>query len=372
MRIGIYGIALNEVANLDGWLANTEDADHRLIVDTGSTDDTVERASLIALECRDVHVEEISIQPFRFDDAWGAALALLPDDLDVVIHCGMDVRLPDGWRAQLETEWPADAEYAILNSWIESDGLRWRYAFAHSRHGFRWRYPLHEILVADPRVEPVQANSELVFTTSGSRQSAPDKHERNLALFKAARSEQPDDLRLVHYEGRELMYAGQWRRAIEVLTQHATSDAFVQERAESWRYIGDCERCLHMSILDVSSEPYRNACEIDPGRREGWVALANLCREQDRWQNCLDAAEHALAITERSWYFNWPWAWGSWPYDLAALAAHFLGDSERAQRYGQKALDLAPGDVRLANNLAWYGQPSSAPTADDMALLAAW
>jgi tetratricopeptide (TPR) repeat protein len=377
MRIGIYAIAKDEIENFEGWLGATETADYRLLVDTGSTDGTVRAAHLVEyglgatgkapFECK-----QISVAPFRFDDAWNAALAFMPDNIDVCIHLGLDIRPDPDWREKIEQAWPTDTDHAVMQCWFESDALRWRYPFVHSRHGYRWHYPIHELVMADPRIESVNLMSELTFRTFGSRQSSEENRDRNIALLEAARTENPSDPRLLHYLGREYMYAGKLKQAVEMFELHCGSNDFPAQRSESWRYIGDCF-VLEKPIREVPLGPYKMATKVAPDRREGWVALADLCRKQDRWQMCLESAEKALEITEQHWYFNWPFAWGANPYDLAGLGAWFVGDVDKAREYGQRALELEPENDRLKNNLAWFvvGEP---PIADQekMDALATW
>ena len=73
MKVAVYTIALNEAANAERWAASAVDADYRIVADTGSTDDTVERLTRAG-----VIVHRIAIRPWRFDDARNAAMALIP------------------------------------------------------------------------------------------------------------------------------------------------------------------------------------------------------------------------------------------------------------------------------------------------------
>jgi glycosyltransferase involved in cell wall biosynthesis len=93
LKVAVYAIALNEAVHVDRWASSAIDADYRVVADTGSTDDTVER-----LEKAGVTVHNIAIRPWRLDDARNAALALVPADADVCVTMDTDEFLEPGWR----------------------------------------------------------------------------------------------------------------------------------------------------------------------------------------------------------------------------------------------------------------------------------
>src|ERR1700719_472229 len=100
MKIAVYTIARNEAAHAERWANSAVDADYRIVADTGSTDDTVERLTKAG-----VTVHRIAIRPWRFDDARNAAMALIPADVDVCLSMDMDEYLSPGWRSELEAAW---------------------------------------------------------------------------------------------------------------------------------------------------------------------------------------------------------------------------------------------------------------------------
>ena len=83
MKIAVYTIALNEAANAQRWADSAADADYRIVADTGSSDDTVERLTRAG-----VTVHRIAIRPWRFDDARNAAMALHPGRCGCLLHHG--------------------------------------------------------------------------------------------------------------------------------------------------------------------------------------------------------------------------------------------------------------------------------------------
>src|ERR1700755_1635672 len=100
MKIAVYTIALNEAAHVDRWAGSAAGADYRIVADTGSTDDTVERLTRAG-----VTVHRIAVKPWRFDVARNTAMGLIPPDVDVCCTMDMDRFLGPGWRPKLEAAW---------------------------------------------------------------------------------------------------------------------------------------------------------------------------------------------------------------------------------------------------------------------------
>ena len=102
---------------------------------------------------------------------------------------------------------------------------------------------------------------------------------------------------------------------------------------------------------------FKKAIDEAPDRREAYVELAKLYYENNRWFDCLDVAEKALEITDKPLeYLCEEFAWGSDPWDYAAIASYRLGLLDKAVQYGTKAVELNPSDQRLITNLAFYSK----------------
>ena len=97
VRVAVYTIALNESKFVKKWLDSCADADYRVIVDTGSTDDTVALA-----RTHGAIVHQITVKPWRFDVARTTALNLLPSDVDFCVTLDMDEVLVPGWKDHLQ------------------------------------------------------------------------------------------------------------------------------------------------------------------------------------------------------------------------------------------------------------------------------
>jgi glycosyltransferase involved in cell wall biosynthesis len=338
MRVAVYTITKNEEQFIKRWADSCEEADYRLIADTGSTDNTVDVA--IASGC---NVSSITVKPWRFDDARNASLALLPGDIDMCVALDADEVLQPGWREELEKLSPevTRPRYKYVWSWNPdgSEGLVYYGDKIHARNGFRWKHPVHEVL------SPV--NGEVQGVCGLEIHHHPDNaksRSQYLPLLELAVQEDPDNDRNMFYLGREYMYNNMADKAIEKLTRHLELSKWDAERSASMRYLG--------RLTGNKEHWFLRACAEAPHRREPWIELAKFYYETGQWSLCLASADKALSITIKPLeYICEAEAWGGLPYDLSCIAAWNMGLYREALKYGNKALEFSPNDERLINNI---------------------
>ena len=344
MKIGVYTIAKNEEQFIERWANSAKEADYRFILDTGSSDNTVARATALG-----VNVAVSSISPWRFDDARNTALALLPDDIDICIALDMDEILVEGWREALEQIKPETTRprYQYTWSWNgDEPGLQYGGDKIHRRHGYRWKHPVHEVLVAD-RIQEVQ---EWIGLEIHHHPDPTKSRGQYFPLLELAVAEDPTDDRNQYYLAREYFFNGMYDKAIDMFVQHLTNPkaTWGPERAASYRYLAKCNPARAEEYLDLA---HKEA----PGRREAIVEMAQYHYEKQDWRMCKATCYMAISITEKPLdYLCEEFAWGPLPFDLLAISCYNLGDKKMAAKYGQKALDLAPDDERLARNMEFY------------------
>ncbi len=142
MKVAVYTIALNESAHVERWANSAADADYRIVADTGSTDDTVERLTRAG-----VTVHRIAVRPWRFDLARNAAMALIPGDVDVCVTMDMDMYLQPGWRPKLEAAWTPETTGLMCRLVLRSSEAdptpikSYPSKSFHSRSGYHFQAP---------------------------------------------------------------------------------------------------------------------------------------------------------------------------------------------------------------------------------------
>ena len=347
MKICVYAIAKNEAKHVKRFCDSATGADYIVIADTGSEDDTVQ----IARDCGAI-VHTIDINPWRFDVARNAALALVPGDVDVCVSLDLDEVLADGWREEIERVWQPGVT-KLRHRFDFSKGHIYNAERIHARHGYYWKFPCHEFQVADSRITECYANSDMVLMTH-----IPDKSKSRsqyMSMLEMAIKENPGCTRSRFYYARELFYGNCWLHAIPEFERYlkqpdATWNA---ERCYAIRIIGECYE--NMDDLRNAEVYFLKACAEYPEVRDPWLSLARYYYRQSRWEECYGAICRLFRIVSRNYeYVALPDCWGHEPHDLAALAAYNLGMTEKAAEHGQMALNFKPEDARLKDNMSYY------------------
>lgn len=349
MKVAVYAIALNEESFVEDWFNSAKDADYLLIADTGSTDSTVKKAKDLG-----INVFSISVKPWRFDIARNAALSLLPEDIDYCIALDMDEVLVGDWKKELQKAFSDKVtrpRYKYTWSWKNRaetiPDLQYNGDKVHLRDGYRWKHPVHEVIVPD-RIEEKHKtyNFQIHHHPDHSKPRA-----QYFPLLELAVREDPWDDRNAHYYARELFFNGKLREAYAEFIRHLSlpSANWKPERAASMRYIAKC-------LVGKERESWlKKAIDEAPDRREAIVDLALFYYDEKKWKDCYNTAKKAIRVSQKPLeYLVEDFAWGYIPFDLAAISAYYIGKNDDAILYGKKALVVDPKNKRLKNNLKLY------------------
>ena len=351
MKIVVYAICKDEEQFVDRWMDAMGEADQVVVLDTGSTDHTVER-----LRARGAEVTVEPVRPWRFDTARNRSLKLVPPDADICVCTDLDEVFHPGWRAALERAWvPGASQASYRYTWsFNSDGSEGVVFWAekiHSRRGWRWTHPVHEVLQWTGEGTP----GPKVTAERVRLDHHPDPHKSRgqyLPLLELSVREDPLDDRNLHYLGREYLYHRRWDDCIRTLLRHLALPTAVwrDERCASMRYIARAYD--EKGERQLARDWYLRAVAEAPYLREPYMDLTLLLYRQEEWEGVLYFTGCALAITDRPrTYICEAEAWGSLPHDLRAIAFHRTGRLGQALSSARAALALAPGNERLRSNV---------------------
>lgn len=347
MKVAVYTIAKNETLHAERWARSAEDADYRIVADTGSTDDTVDKLTGLG-----VKVAQIGVRPWRFDIARNTAMALIPEDVDVCCTLDMDMFLEPGWRDKLETAWAADTTALYCRMILQASDSDptpihdYPAKNFHSRSGYRFKRAAHEALFYDGEEKTDYCRDLIV---RHSRKNASD-HSSYIELMEVSHREDPNDAQICFWLAREHMWRKQDARAVELFETYLGLPAskWRDERSEAMRFLARLQAERKLEWLE-------KARQEAPHRREIWLDLAEHFHGQEDWLNLFWACCNGLQNTRRTGsYLDDAQSWGFRLFDLAAIGAWRLNVMDRAVEWGRQALELDPGNGRLRNNLDFF------------------
>lgn len=342
LKIAVYAIAKNEEKHVQRFCESAKDADYVVIADTGSTDKTIE----IARECG-ASVYSIKIDPWRFDHARNASLALVPQDADICISLDLDEVLEPGWRDVVSRLWEPGTGRMRYKMDVGSGHLFYAEKI-HARSNYFWRYPIHEYIVPTKPEKFIEYHG--VLTTH--KPDTDKSRGQYLHLLQKATEEDPRCQRMAYYYTRELYYHAKWEEVIVEANRYLNMpDALTaHERVHAMRILGKAHKALDRG--GEAQKWFRKACAELPTIREPWCDLAQACYEWGLWLESYYCAMQALHITDRAFlHTSDPACWGAWPHDLASIAAWNMGFKDISRVQARLAAEKDPGNERLQNNL---------------------
>ena len=347
-KICVYAISKNEEKFVDRWMDSVSEADEIVVLDTGSTDKTVEK-----LRDRGANVFIEEIKPWRFDEARNKSLDLVSKDADICVCIDLDEVFEKGWRDKLEKVWNDDTTRLRYNyNWsFDENGnpaVNFYIDKIHIRNNYKWTHPVHEVL-------SFSGDKEVFLTTDDiTVNHYPDQTKSRgsyLPLLELSVEEDPTDDRNLHYLGREYMFYGKWNDCIDTLIKHLNlpNALWKDERCASMRFIA--RSYTNLNRYEEARMWFDKAINEAPHLRDPYIERALLEYKLNNWDEvekyCLDALK---IKTHAKSYINEPFSWNHTVYDLLSLSYYFKGNNELALEYVNKALEITPNDERMIKN----------------------
>ena len=347
-KICVYAISKNEEKFVDRWMDSVSEADEVFVLDTGSTDKTVEK-----LKKRGANVKIKEIKPWRFDEARNESLKMVPEDTDICVCIDLDEVFEKGWCEKLEQLWNNDVNRLRYNyNWsfdrYGKPAVNFYIEKIHSRNNYKWTHPVHEILSYSGKNEKFITTDEI---TVNHYPDATKSRSNYLELLELSVKENPDDDRNVHYLGREYMFHQKWNESIDTLIRHLNlkSATWKDERCASMRFIARCY--VNLKRYDEAKMWLDKAIKEAPYLRDPYIERAILEYRLANWDNvekyCLDALK---IKTHTKTYINEVFSFDHTVYDLLSLAYYYKGNNTLAIEYVNKALEMNPDDERIKKN----------------------
>ena len=347
MKICVYAICKNEEKFIERWYESVKEADGIYVLDTGSTDNSVN-----LLKSLGVVVRQEIISPWRFDIARNKSLEMIPDDFDICICLDLDEVLNKGWSKTIKSLWKDGlTRLRYVYNWSLDKNNQPIISFygekIHKRKGFTWVNPVHEILKYKGEEKYLYTDKVIVNHYPDSKKS----RSSYLPLLELAVREDPHNDRNMHYLGREYMYYGKYEEAISTLERHLNlkSATWKDERCASMRFIARCymklnrpREALMWSNLAIKESPYL---------RDAYMEKALITYELKRFKETEKLCREALKIKKHpKTYINEVFTTDLNIYDILSVVCFYNGKYRSSLRYVKLALELDKDNERLISN----------------------
>jgi len=257
-KIAVYSICKNEIKHIERYAEATKDADYRIVVDTGSTDGSQEKMRELGITVHQIHLD-----PFRFDVARNTALSLVPEDADVCLILDMDEVPEPTFFKKVKQKWIPGSHLG----WVSMDtGQKWERDRLHSRFGWVWKYPCHEVQLWYGNGETRDCDIRNAVI-----QHLPDNSKSRgqyLTLLELAVKENPHDARMWTYMCREYYFHHKWEDVISAAEKQLPLNGWDVEQAAVCRWAGEASHQLGKE--DDARDWYDKGVQILPTQGEPW------------------------------------------------------------------------------------------------------
>ena len=306
--ISVYGIYKNEESCIENFLNSLFDADEVVLCDTGSSDAT----NTIIDTFRKNHPQyslrtyKIHISPWRFDDARNTALSLVSRDADICISLDTDEYPEEGWREKLENAYDEKTtryHHKFRTYWADGSISEHMHERIHSRNGYAWQLPVHEILSCSGK-ENIKVINDLTICHKPHK----SEHRKSyLPLLKQSVKENPRVWKSYSFLANEYYSVSDYTSALAAVDKAlelADSDKgfLYKQRSFIYRAAGNYAKALESMELAILSIPSRREIYYEKAR-----LLYMLKRYNEAYFTLLEAEKHSLKITDYHYNAN---AWG--------------------------------------------------------------
>jgi glycosyltransferase involved in cell wall biosynthesis len=341
-KVAIYTIAKNESKHVDRWYESAKSADGIFVLDTGSTDNTLECLA----KHKDITVFTAEFTQFRFDLARNFILNQIPEDYDWCVFLDMDEVFEENWRELLEEEITTNTTATCFNVFFVysrtpdgSPDTTYMRTMVHKNALYDWYYPVHELLKCKGRSVEIDTSIKAFHLPDVSKERT-----QYLPLLELSVQENPNSSRACQYLAREYMYDKQYQRALMFFQKHINIEDSPVLRSESLRYMAECNVSLNQNKLAECC--YLRAIAEAPSHREPWGDCADFYHRVKDYESCLGMVSGMLRIHDmpldsvirKDAYYS------SWPYHMGAVCYHNLKATELAVEYIKEAHNLSPNN----------------------------
>lgn len=356
-KVCVYAIAKNESQFVDTWAESVKTADHVIVLDTGSTDDTVSK-----LKNHGFEVHEKTYDDFRFDVARNDCLDLVPDEYNIRVSIDLDeVFEPENWADILREKWDesrprVEYNYVWQHTSDGKPGLQFYISKIHGKDpNYRWSGAVHEHL--KDIVNDTYEYKGINLTKEITVHHYPDWSKDRLFykdLSKTRADEDNTPFGLILYGNEERLKGDPALAAAayeECLEKFDIKDKV--QLAGVYFYLGDAYRRAGDGVKSMVA--FSNGIAINKQYRDNYYGLANILFASKMYEAAIGILEEALKTTRRFYCWmedNFVWTYAV--YSLLGSCYFANGNLEKALINAMKALSYESTNPVLIKNYQVY------------------
>lgn len=343
--------------------------DEIIIVDTGSSDRTVEIArSLGAVVYDFAWIDDFAAaRNYSFSKATCPYILWLDAD---------DVLKPEALDSLMELKGRLDKDvYYLQYDYAQNEAgaslcILYRERLIRNGSGIFWKYPIHECLIV--ATTHTSERHDIAVTHQRTHAGATADGGRNLRILeKAVATDQyRNDARICYYLAREYHDAGREHDAIREFRRFlAMPDGWWEDRVCAQQRIAKCllalagkEPVRREEYLQEARTEAKRARAMDARWAEPYFTLGSVAfAEEDFaeavfwYEQCLRPAPPVMSPLDT-------WSYGAGPLVQLCLAHSRLGNHSLAAEYNERALLLLPDEPNLLGNRVYFANVRSEKT----------
>ena len=339
LKICVYGIAKNESKFVNRFMDCLKEIKDVFILDTGSTDNTVE-----LFKARGAIVNQKTYEHFTFDVARNDALSFVPEDFDVCISLDIDECIEPGFVDVIKEVWQDDTK---AMSYFYYTGDSHTNAFfdnkIHLRKDFTWVYPIHEVVryIGDGEYKEIKDDRIKVYHNADKSKS----RSFYLDLLEERVKNVPNDERNTRLLAREYLNIGENEKCIEWCNKYY--ETFGKNTTQIAKVFFYNAYALY-NLKDY--EAARDFAAFSNGElggfRDAYALMCMIDNATCNYKQLIEDGLEGLKYDKVTVVHHHPIGINGTLEYLVAEGYYRLGDYIKAREYINKALEIKPNALK--------------------------